>query len=73
MIDAEDNPNPSLTLLDKERLLDLEIGDSLETESGAAKIFRYKNEYVVSINLGDFELKEFKNIRDVVRYFDEFN
>lgn len=72
MIDAEDSPDPSLTLLDKERLLDLEIGESLETESGAAKIMRYKNEYVVSINFGDFELKEFKNIRDIVRYFDEF-
>ena len=73
MIDAEDNPNPALTLLDKERLIGLEIGEELETESGAAKIFRYKNEYVVSINFGDFELKEFKNIRDIVRFFDEYN
>ena len=73
MIDAEDNPNPALTLLDKERRLDLEVGSDMETESGAVKIFRYKNEYVVSINFGDFELKEFKSIRDIVRYFDESN
>ena len=66
MFDTEDHDLNSIrpTILDTLRLEDLEIGDTMESESGNFKVLRYKKEYVLFLlnHVKKQQMKEFISI-----------
>lgn len=47
--DLEDDNSWRLSTFDEYKIEAMEIGDSVELESGNAKILRYKNEYIIML------------------------
>lgn len=72
MLDAYDDDSLSLTNYDIERLKDLEVGGRVDGECGFWVVFRNKNDYLLTIDIGKrHDILEFKNMSEVIGYLKE--
>lgn len=72
MFDLEDSGEIMVTILDEERLKDIEIGGRVEGECGFWVIFRNKYDYLLTIDTNRIhKILEFKTLQETIEYLKE--
>ena len=63
-----------LSVLDRARILSLDIGDKMDNEIGVFSVCRYKNEYIVTFNLPNMSnMLSFKTPEQIFHYIEEMS
>lgn len=72
MFDLGENNDISVTPLDEARLKDLEVNGVVDGECGMWRVFRNKNDFLVTVDTDKIhKIEEFKTIGEVIHYLIE--